>query len=31
MMQPWAGFALYVGYLALAVAIAAVTLRRRDA
>jgi ABC-2 type transport system permease protein len=31
MMHPWAGFALFVGYLAVAVAIAAVSLRRRDA
>jgi ABC-2 type transport system permease protein len=31
MMHPWAGFALFVGYLAVAVAAAAVTLRRRDA
>lgn len=30
-MHPWAGFALFVGYLAIAVAGAAVTLRRRDA
>lgn len=31
MMHPWAGFALFVGYLAIAVALAAVSLRRRDA
>jgi ABC-2 type transport system permease protein len=31
MMQPWSGFALFVGYLAVAVLIAAVGLRRRDA
>jgi ABC-2 type transport system permease protein len=31
MMQPWPGFALFVGYLALAVLAAAVSLRRRDA
>ncbi len=31
MMHPWAGFALFVGYLAIAVVAAAVTLRRRDA
>jgi ABC-2 type transport system permease protein len=31
MMHPWPGFALFVGYLAMAVAVAAVLLRRRDA
>lgn len=31
MMHPWAGFALFVGYLVVAVAVAAYTLRRRDA
>lgn len=31
MMHPWAGFALFVGYLVIAVIAAAVTLRRRDA
>ncbi|MGI8752024.1 MAG: ABC transporter permease [Acidimicrobiales bacterium] len=31
MMHPWAGFALFVGYLAIAVIAAAVSLRRRDA
>ena len=30
-MHPWPGFALFVGYLAIAVIAAAVTLRRRDA
>lgn len=31
MMQPWPGFGLFVGYLAVAVLLAALTLRRRDA
>ena len=31
LMHPWAGFALFVGYLAAAVAAAAFSLRRRDA
>ncbi|MDQ6840185.1 MAG: ABC transporter permease [Actinomycetota bacterium] len=31
MMHPWAGFALFVGYLAIAVFFAALSLRRRDA
>jgi ABC-type transport system involved in multi-copper enzyme maturation permease subunit len=31
MMHPWAGFALFVGYLAVAVGAAAMSLRRRDA
>jgi ABC-type transport system involved in multi-copper enzyme maturation permease subunit len=31
MMHPWPGFALFVGYLVVAVAAAAITLRRRDA
>lgn len=31
MMAPWPGFALYVGYAALALAAAAISLRRRDA
>lgn len=30
-MAPWTGFALFVGYAAVAVAVAAVLLRRRDA
>ncbi|MDQ6784823.1 MAG: ABC transporter permease [Actinomycetota bacterium] len=31
MMHPWAGFALFVGYLAIAILAAAISLRRRDA
>ncbi len=31
MMHPWPGFALFVGYLAIAVVAAAISLRRRDA
>ena len=31
MMQPWPGFALFVGYLAIATAAAAFCLRHRDA
>lgn len=31
MMHPWAGFALFVGYLAIAVIAAVISLRRRDA
>jgi ABC-2 type transport system permease protein len=31
MLRPWAGFALYCGYAAAAIAVGAVTLRRRDA
>jgi len=31
MMHPWAGFALFVGYAALAMAVAAYLLKRRDA
>lgn len=31
MMQPWSGFALFVGYLAIAIVAAAASLRRRDA
>jgi hypothetical protein len=30
-MAPWTGFALFVGYTAVAVAAAAVLLKRRDA
>lgn len=31
MMAPWTGFALFVGYLAVAVVLAVISLRRRDA
>jgi ABC-2 type transport system permease protein len=31
MMHPWAGFALFVGYAVVAIALAAYSLRRRDA
>jgi ABC-2 type transport system permease protein len=31
MMHPWPGFALFVGYLAIAVVLAGLSLRRRDA
>jgi ABC-2 type transport system permease protein len=31
MMQPWAGFALFVGYAVVAIAVAAYSLHRRDA
>lgn len=31
LLAPWSGFALFVGYAAVAIVIAAITLRRRDA